>query len=1179
MKTRNATTASQFAQINWLNRIFRIAPVGLALRLGAFLIVVGLLVSMFYLTSSASAPNGAAPAPLPAGALDKAKVPNSLVKNAELPILRESRVAGYESLLPVPTPTPVIVSTFASDGTNCTTTTKTTFNLADTTPGAKIVCATVTGAQPGWRLIWSNANFIAVQNNAITSNNQTSTFTLNAGSSLGDWRVIVFEPFGGSVQAVTSFTVIDAANPQADLTISKSAVSNQVAAGGQVVFGVQVTNNGPSDATNVSLTDVVPGSTTFESFDHFSGPIFVCINPAVHDTGTTTCTIPVFNRGDTTTFLATYKVNVGVSAGSSISNTVDVHSITVGPTVATPDPNNTNNTSTTAVSVAAAPCVVSCPSNITQPAASGQAGAVVTYSTPTWTGDCGQPITGENGETIPVISCNPASGSFFSVGTSTVICAAQTGDVCSFQVTVENPGGLSITLNGSDPMGIECGNPAFTDPGASAVNGIGQSVPVTITTPQGFNPDTPAAGSYVITYTATEGQNSVSTTRTVNVTDSQAPHLTLDGPNSITFSCGQPFVDPGVTASDSCDALRAVDDPLRIPTVSSSVEIRISFDVGPPLDPPPGFAEINEVYGPAPSGVDTNTPGKYRITYTATDSGGRTATAQRIVIVVPGGGTAPPNLTLIGEPQMTVECGSFTDPGATATVPCGGTVPVTTSGTVLAHTPGTYTITYTACVIDTNTNLCDPARTASVDRTVTVEDTTAPTITVDGANPMTVECHGTFLDPGATAHDACASDFPATASGTVDPNTVGPYTITYNATDPSGNAATPVTRTVNVVDTTAPTITTCPAPRSADADGSCQAAVPDFTGAAVATDLCGGAVTITQSPAAGTMVGPGPTTVTITARDIYNNSSTCQTTFTVNDKTPPTITLNGTDPNPMYVECHTSFTDPGATAHDNCSADFAATATGSVTQDVVGTYTITYNASDTAGNPATPVTRTVIVRDTTKPVITLNGANPQYVECHTSYPELGAVANDSCAGNFAATPSGSVNANVVGTYTITYNATDPSGNAATAVTRTVIVRDTLAPTITLNGQTPSMWPPNHKYQTFGVTNFVTGVNDTCDGTISIGSVVITKVTSDEIENGNGDGNTLNDIVIAADCKSVQLRSEREGGGDGRVYTIFFKVTDSHGNVGTATVKVVVQHNPGETAVDSGPHYTVTSNCP
>jgi hypothetical protein len=58
-----------------------------------------------------------------------------------------------------------------------------------------------------------------------------------------------------------------------------------------------------------------------------------------------------------------------------------------------------------------------------------------------------------------------------------------------------------------------------------------------------------------------------------------------------------------------------------------------------------------------------------------------------------------------------------------------------------------------------------------------------------------------------------------------------------------------------------------------------------------------------------------------------------------------------------------------------------------------------------------------------------------------------------------------------------------------------------------------------------------------------------------------------------------LRSERDGGGNGRVYTITFKVTDTHGNVGRAISKIVVQHNPGETAIDSGAHYTVNGSCP
>lgn len=45
--------------------------------------------------------------------------------------------------------------------------------------------------------------------------------------------------------------------------------------------------------------------------------------------------------------------------------------------------------------------------------------------------------------------------------------------------------------------------------------------------------------------------------------------------------------------------------------------------------------------------------------------------------------------------------------------------------------------------------------------------------------------------------------------------------------------------------------------------------------------------------------------------------------------------------------------------------------------------------------------------------------------------------------------------------------------------------------------------------------------------------------------------------VAADCKSVQLRAERAGNGDGRVYTITLKVADASGNVRTATAKVAV----------------------
>lgn len=170
-------------------------------------------------------------------------------------------------------------------------------------------------------------------------------------------------------------------------------------------------------------------------------------------------------------------------------------------------------------------------------------------------------------------------------------------------------------------------------------------------------------------------------------------------------------------------------------------------------------------------------------------------------------------------------------------------------------------------------------------------------------------------------------------------------------------------------------------------------------------------------------------------------------------------------------------------------------------------------------------------------------------------------------------PSGSFFA--VGTTAVTCTST-----AGPSCTFNVTVNDTQAPSITLNGNVITLWPPNHQYETVLVSDLVAGASDNCDAGIGLSSVFISQVTSDEVENGNGDGNTLNDIVIAPGCKSVQLRSERSGSGNGRVYTITFKVIDAAGNVATATAKVAVpKSQSGSAAVDDGPQYTVLGDCP
>ena len=184
----------------------------LFLRVGAVLVLAGLLASGVYWSAAASASRNAPLNQKSAVAQGAITTTSPVADLSGSPV----GVGEYSSLLTFPQASPPTVATYASD---CTTP-KTVFNVRDSD---KTVCAKVTGAPSFWRILWSNANFLTVQNVPVGTGE--STFTLTITSSLGDWRVILYEPFGGTVQAVTSFTVIDADNPSADLSVSKGLIS------------------------------------------------------------------------------------------------------------------------------------------------------------------------------------------------------------------------------------------------------------------------------------------------------------------------------------------------------------------------------------------------------------------------------------------------------------------------------------------------------------------------------------------------------------------------------------------------------------------------------------------------------------------------------------------------------------------------------------------------------------------------------------------------------------------------------------------------------------------------------------------------------------------------------------------------------------------------------------------
>ena len=176
----------------------------------------------------------------------------------------------------------------------------------------------------------------------------------------------------------------------------------------------------------------------------------------------------------------------------------------------------------------------------------------------------------------------------------------------------------------------------------------------------------------------------------------------------------------------------------------------------------------------------------------------------------------------------------------------------------------------------------------------------------------------------------------------------------------------------------------------------------------------------------------------------FENSNGCIDTLeiTVVDTTAPVITQTGAT---VTLEVGATYNEQGATATDNYDSSVTVTIGGdTVDTNTVGTYTVTYNATDAAGNNATEVTRTVNVVDTTAPVITLTGATVT-LEVGATYNEQGATATDNYDSSVTVTIGGdTVDTNTVGTYTVTYNATDAAGNNATEVTRTVNVVDSLS---------------------------------------------------------------------------------------------------------------------------------------
>lgn len=640
-----------------------------------------------------------------------------------------------------------------------------------------------------------------------------------------------------------------------------------------------------------------------------------------------------------------------------------------------------------------------------------------------------------------------------------------------------------ITLIGADPLTLDCAiNGVFSDPGATVSDSCDPAPSLNSTN----NVNLRVVGNYTVNYTATDDAgNTASRTRTVEVVDNTPPSIALTGDALVTVQCGTPYADAGATAFDGCDGDRTA----SIITVNP---------------------------------VNTLVTGTYTVTYTVSDSNGNAAVPMtRTVEVVD---TLPPVIELNSVDPFVMECNTipFTDP-VSALDACEGdlTAAIITSGTVNTAVVDTYTLTYT--VSDTAT----PPNTATRTRTVVVDDTLPPVITLTGLADVTVECGNSYTDDGATATDSCDGDLTA-GIVTVNPvNTLltGVYTVTYNVSDGNGNAAAEVTRTVNVVDTVPPVLTLngalvvtleCRDPYTdagATADDDCDG---DLTGNITATVQNGFGSLIPEVD----VMTPDTYTLTYTVSDGTGNEAVPVTrTVEVVDTEVPVIFPDGFTHAgvPIEVECRDNFTPLNVLALDDCEGDItsAVVVVNPVDTTTPGNYEVTYDVTDSSGNAAAQVICRVRVRDTEPPVITLP---PAIIECGELVPDASAL--DYCAGIV----------NVVVTGNI-YTATDPSGNS-TSLTHTVTGVDTLAPVITVLGDNPDTLECDY----YGGTVFndpgATAL-DQCYGDLS--ADITTEITDA--------GGT---VVPAVDVTSPGT------------YTVTYSVTDLSGNTGTATRTVIVE---------------------
>jgi len=742
-------------------------------------------------------------------------------------------------------------------------------------------------------------------------------------------------------------------------------------------------------------------------------------------------------------------------------------------------------------------------------------------------------------------------------------------------VIVQNNQPPVITLLGNNPLNLNKGT-TYIEPGVSAVDALGNIL--TVSSSNNINKD--VLGIYTVTYLVSDSfGNNQTATRTVIVVDLTGPVVILLGDNPMTIELGTAYIEPGATAYDRFNI---------------NEDLTNEDGTGLNLDLEPGIDINSRVLPVTITGVvNTNLPGTYTRSYTATDSSNNSTTVTRSIIVQ---NNQNPVITLVGDNPFNLSLGlNYIEPGVSAVDALGNIVTVTSTNNINKDIVGLYQVNYSATDSYGNTG--------TAIRNVGVSDLIGPVIILNGVNHMTIELGTNYIEPGATAYDRFnigdnftndlgdefkdgfePNDFndrllPVTITGIVNTNVPGTYTRTYFATDVHNNSTT-VTRTIIVQNNQDPIITLV-GDNPLILDVGTDYSEPGVS----STDALGVSVNVIVTSNINKDV-INNYTVTYTATDSYGNIGTSSRIIHVRDRTSPTITLNGN--NSISLELNETYFELGASAVDNYDSSVSVVTTGIVATSMPGTYTRTYTATDSSGNTSSKI-RTITVSNNEDPIITLSGANPFILNVNTNYIEPGVTASDALGTIISVSSSNNINSSIINDYTVTYSASDDFGNTST-VTRTVQVRDNIGPIITLNGLVFMPLNINQTYIELGasaVDNYDSNVTVNIDSsavntslpgiyeviysaTDSSGNnstrlrTVSVSVNDDPIIIKRGGGgiiiHDIDDIyedlgATSTDALGENVIVESSGSVDTSTigdYTITYTATDEYGNIATST---------------------------